>query len=56
MYMYVRMYVRVCLSLCIQVPFKMYIKEKLIDFNDDVMSIDMEEGVASTVLEIQVID
>ena len=55
MYMYVHMYVRVCLSLCIQVPFG-YIKEKLVDFNDDVMSIDMEEGVASTVLEIQVID
>ena len=26
------------------------------DFNDDVMSIDMEDGVASTVIEIPVID
>ena len=27
-----------------------------VDFNDDVMSIDMEEGIASTVIEIPVID
>ena len=50
------MYVHVCLSLCIQVPFEWYIKEKLVDFNDDVMSIDIEEGVASTLIEINVID